>query len=147
MGAVPAIPVRYRSSSVEDLAKDMERMATTLVAFHRAQPSPNDSLPLVGPVSVDGATLAFGQAARVSPREDEQITLFLPRPDSRNGGRTIGVMRLSRLGAVQIVATDCEVNGLEHVYLLGDIGLTTIQFDGADYFMSNSGSLPWGDGL
>ena len=147
MGTAPNVPLRYSARSVEELAKDVERSAVALTQWAKGLPSPTDSLPVIGPLAVTGATLAFGQTARVSPRDEEQITLFLPRPDSRNGGRTLGVMRLAALGAVQIVATDCEINGLEHIYLLGDVALTTIKFDGANYFMSNAGSLPWGDGL
>jgi len=147
MGTSPGVPLRYSTRSIEELAKDMERAAVALTTWAKGLPSPTDALPIIGPLAATGATLAFGQTARVSPREGEQITLFLPRPDSRNGGRTVGVMRLAALGAVEIVATDCTVNGLEHIYLLGDVGLTSIQFDGGDYFMSNAGSLPWGDGL
>lgn len=147
MGVPPEIPTRYRTDKPAELRTDLERMAVGVIAWARALPSTTDSKPTVGKLTASGSTLGFGTIARVAPRDDQQIDLYLPRPDSTQGGRTLGIMRLTSGGAVQVIAPDSTVNGHAAIFLLGGAGLTTIAFDGADYFMSNGGSLPWDAGL
>jgi hypothetical protein len=87
---------------------------------------------------------------RVAPQRDtDWITLRLPKPNPRDGGRSIQIARLTSLGAVEIVtsAPGCTVDGLERILLLGSIGLTTITTDGSNFFMDVGGALNWGAGL
>ena len=143
----PDIPLRYRTDDPKNLGHDLGRLAVGLITFFRGLPSERDTVPEVGKLSPDGSILAFGQMARVSPREDQWITLKLPAPDSVPGGRSLSVVRLSTLGAVEVIATDCLVSGFPRLLLLSPIGITTITFDGTNYYLNPGGALNWGYGL
>ena len=143
----PNIPTRYRSLSPTDLAGDLGRMAAALIQWAKGLPDPNNIVPIVSDVGPGGVLLAMGTMARVSPREDEWITLILPQPNRLQGGRKIQVVRLSELGTVELIANGCTVNGLTRLQLLGDMRLNTIATDGQNYFLDNQGALSWGYGL
>lgn len=143
----PDIPLRYRTTDPAALAQDLGRLAVGLVTFFRLLPSARDMVPEVGKLYPNGSVLSFGMMARVSPREDEWIQLKLPPPSPTNGGRSFQIVRLSTLGAVELVVADATINGLERILLLGNVGITTVTFDGANYFMDPQGALNWGAGL
>lgn len=145
----PDVPLRFQASDPAQLAKDLGRLSTEIVAWAKSLPSERDSLPAVADISVTGGTLAYGQMTRVAPQAADWFVLKLPIPNPRDGGRSIQVARLTMLGGVEIVtsAPGCTVNGLERLMLLGSIGITTITTDGANFFMDNGGALNWGAGL
>ncbi|HEY3498579.1 MAG TPA: hypothetical protein VGK73_28005 [Polyangiaceae bacterium] len=143
----PDIPLRYRTNDAAALAQDLGRLAVGLVTFFRTLPSARDTVPEIGKLATDGAILGFGTMARVSPRDGQWITLKLPAPSPANGGRALQIWRLSSLGAVEIVATDCTVSGYERILLLGTVGVTTFYLDGTNYSMDPIGALNWGYGL
>lgn len=145
----PNIPLRYRTGKPEELANDLGRLASEIVAWSRSLPSERDSLPEVASVIVTGGTLSYGRMTRVAPQDPDWFVLSLPVPNPRDAGRAIQVARLTALGGVEVVtsAPGCTVNGLERLMLLGGIGITTITTDGVNFFMDNGGALNWGAGL
>ncbi len=145
----PDIPLRFRTADPKQLADDLGRLTTELVAWARGMPSERDALPEVSQLNVLGGTLAYGQMTRVAPQEDDWLILKLPQPNPRDGGRSLQIARLTTLGGVEIVTSKvgCTVNGLDRLMLLGGVGVTTITTDGANFFMDNGGALNWGAGL
>jgi hypothetical protein len=143
----PDIPLRYRTAKPDELANDLGRLASSIVAWAKGLPSARDSLPEVGKLAPDGSVLAFGLLARVAPRDGQWIQLKLPVPSPRDGGRSLQVARLTTDGAVELICAGFTVNGFDRLLLLGSIGISTITTDGANYFMDNPGALNWGAGL
>lgn len=141
----PFVPQRFRTDSAKDLAQDLERQAQALIAWAKEKPSENDILPLTE--EIGAVRLAFGRTTRVKPIDGEWISLELRAPGLKNASRSIRVIRLSTLGAVELVCIDCTVNGYSRLLLLGDIRINTLTTDGENYFMDNSGALNWGTGL
>ena len=83
---------------------------------------------------------AFGQMMRVQLESGGTMSVLLPRPDPKNGGRLIGVLRLATAGTVTLLAVGCNINGsTASVTLPAKVGLSIITFDGSNYFTS---SLP-----
>ena len=139
------IPLSFPSVTDPDLKRDLERLAGGVVGIQRQNArdfSPN--LATSRPAVADGAA-SFGQVTRIGVLSDtDRINVALPRPDPRNAGKQLGVQRANSLGCVYLTAPGALVNGRSRLMLLGSKLLTTVTFDGENYYADNDGSAPWG---
>jgi hypothetical protein len=141
----PDIPSTFPSVKDPELKRDLERFAGGVIGIQKQSArdfSPN--FEASRPLAADGAA-SFGQVTRIGALEDtDRFIVQLPRPNPANAGKQLGVQRSGSLGCVYLTVPGALVNGRARLMLLGSKLLTTVTFDGENYYADNDGSSPWG---
>jgi hypothetical protein len=126
------IPLNFPDST-GGLKRDLERFANSVYAFGK------DALqtfaPRIRPLAQTPNALSFDVAVPVTLVSGQTLTLALPRPDPKNGGRVCVLIRRNPLGILTVRAIDCRVDGFDQITVPA-VGVTTFFFDGQDYWGS-----------
>lgn len=123
-------PRRFSSPpTAQELERLVEELVSALDRFGRGGPRRFD-LPL-GMVRTGSTALGFGRAVRIDTSGGDTVRAVLPIPDSRFGGLTAGLVRMSSSGTITVVpAEDATIDGSTTLTLPTDLGVYEFLFDG-----------------
>lgn len=147
MPAKIIIPLVFQGAEAV-LKRELERLADGIYRWTQDADLRYEPRPTVSPISISGTIYAaFDVITRVQPLDEETVTVQLPRPDARNGGRRLFVQRLNTAGAIVLSPLDCTVNSYDRLVLSALPGLVTVRFDGENYYTDAPGCADWGEAL
>ncbi len=140
MGSKLDIPSVYNPADPAALKRDLERFATAVDSYTRNA----DKLFTPKPGNAPSSTLSFDNVTRVSLLIGDVLTLQLPQPDVKNGGRTLYIKRETAGGTVNINGVGCLINGRSSKVLPNAPGMYSIYFDATNYYSSPQFATGWG---
>lgn len=141
------IPLAFRAAE-SALKIELERFAGGIYRYTQDAALFFEPKPTVSKIYETGTiSAAFDAITRVAPRADETVTVQLPRPDSKQGGRRLFVQRMNTLGAIVLSPLGCTVNTYDRIVLSALPGYITARFDGENYFTDLPGCADWGEAL
>lgn len=130
------------------LKRELERLASAVYKYTQDADIRYEPRPSISKVYTSGTiAAAFDVITRVSPATGETVTVQLPRPDPRNGGRRVIVQRMTTVGAIVISPIDCSVNSYDRYIMTNAPGYVTARFDSENYFTDLPGCADFGEGL
>lgn len=132
------------------LKRELERFAAALYKYTQDADIRYEPRPTVSRLYDSGtATLsaAFDVITRVAPQASAVVTVQLPRPDPKNGGRRVIVQRANTSGAIVLSPLGCTINGYDRLLIAALPHYITARFDGENYFTDLPGCADFGEGL
>ncbi len=141
MGTKLDIPLVFTPSDTATLKRDLERFAKAVDGYTReSAPAAFVAAPQPGRLGV----LSFDMVTRVALATGDVLTLQLPQPDTKNGGRVIYVKRETTVGTCTLRGVGALLNGRATALLPAQPGLYGIYFDGANYYSQQALAADWG---
>ncbi len=148
MAAQVSIPLTYPEDP-KLLRRELERQAASLSTYFSGITGQAHA----GVVArryvkrkVNDTTAAFWQITPVSlPNTTDVLDISLPRPDVRNAGLELVIIRQTTTGTVNLSSPGCTVNGVTIATLVNDLGFYPVMFDGENYYtLPGATNTEWG---
>lgn len=129
------IPLVFDPRNELGLKRDLERLAASLQTLAQDVPRNFVPVPEVGPVATRAGTIAasYDVVTRVRPATGETVTIHLPPPEARDGGRLVVIDVLGSAGTVLVQPLrGALINGAPSLSL-ASVGEYPVRFDGENF--------------
>lgn len=136
------IPLSINTNSPPALKSDLDRLVNEIDRWTRNLPNEyveRDRSASRGTITAVG----FGVVNRLGPLDGEILNVQLPRPDPKNGGRRLVVVRATTTGMAVLRAVGCTINGAAYFGLRSHVHFVDVLFDGENYFTDDPGAVGW----
>jgi hypothetical protein len=138
MGAQTDLPSTFHTDDPAMLKRELERVTSSLEAYLggiTGHPHAAVVQRRFTKRPLNDTKAAFWQITPVALVNSTDVhRISLPRPDPRNAGLVVAILRKSAAGTINLSAPDATVNGFAMVELSAAVGMYIGWFDGEDYY-------------